>query len=93
MCTTNEMIKKIKEVKELKQIIKEAEKELETLENEIKAEMELKNTEIMEVGIYTIRWTSVLTNRFDSTAFKQVMPEIYKMYLKQTPSRKFTISD
>lgn len=93
MCTTNELINKIKEVKELKQIIKEAEKELETLENEIKAEMELKNTEIMEVGIYTIRWTSVLTNRFDSTAFKQVMPEIYKMYLKQTPSRRFTISD
>ena len=36
--------------------------------------------------------TSVLSNRFDSTAFKKVMPEIYKAYTKQVSSRRFTIS-
>ena len=92
MCTTNELIEKIKEVKELERLIKEAEKEVEVLKNEIKEEMELQNTEVMEVGVYTIRWTSVLSNRFDTTSLKQVMPEVYKMYLKQTPSRRFTIS-
>ena len=32
------------------------------------------------------------SNRFDTTAFKKVMPEIYKAYTKQVSSRRFTIS-
>ena len=43
-------------------------------------------------GQYIVRYTSVLSNRFDSTAFKKVMPEIYKAYTKQVSSRRFTIS-
>jgi predicted phage-related endonuclease len=92
MCTTNELISKIEELKQLERLIKEAEKEVESLKNEIKEEMQLRNTEEMEVGIYIVRNTSVLSNRFDSTTFKKAMPEVYKMYVKQTASRKFTIS-
>lgn len=43
-------------------------------------------------GQYIIRYTAVLSNRFDTTAFKKVMPEIYKAYTKQVSSRRFTIS-
>lgn len=92
MCTTNELIKKIKEVKELKRLISEAEEEVELLENEIKEEMNLRKTEELEVGTYIVRWTTVLSNRFDSTAFKRVMPDVYKIYTKQTASKRFTIS-
>ena len=35
---------------------------------------------------------TILHNRFDSTAFKKVMPENYKAYTKQVSSRRFTIS-
>lgn len=93
MCTTNELIKKIKEVKELKRLISEAEEEVELLENEIKEEMTLRKLEEMEVGTYIVRWTTVLSNRFDSTAFKRVMPDVYKVYTKQTTSKRFTISE
>ena len=92
MCTTNELVSKIEELKQLERLIKEAEKEVEALKDEIKEEMQLRNTEEMEVGIYIVRNTSVLSNRFDSTTFKKAMPEVYKMYVKQTASRKFTIS-
>lgn len=92
MCTTNELIKKIKEVKELKRLIEEAEEEVKLLENEIKEEMNLRKTEELEVGTYIVRWTTVLSNRFDSTAFKKVMPDVYKVYTKQTTSKRFTIS-
>ena len=51
-----------------------------------------RDTEEMIAGQYIVRWTSVLSNRFDSTAFKKVMPELYKAYTKQTASRRFTIS-
>ena len=54
--------------------------------------MEAREVEELIAGQYIVRYTSVLTNRFDSTAFKKVMPEIYKAYTKQVSSRRFTIS-
>ena len=71
---------------------KKAKAEAETLRDEIKAEMLNRNTEEMEAGQYIIRWTSVLSQRFDSTAFKKVMPDIYKAYTKQVASKRFSIA-
>ena len=51
-----------------------------------------RDTEELTAGRYIVRWTSVLSQRFDSTAFKKVMPEIYKAYLKQVSSKRFSIS-
>lgn len=90
--STVEISTKIKELKALEELIKEAEAEAEALKDEIKAEMMKRNTEEMEAGQYIIRWTSVLSNRFDTTAFKMVMPDVYKAYTKQVSSRRFTIS-
>lgn len=87
-----EITAKIKELKELKELVAEANAEIEALEDEIKAEMLRQNTEEMNVGRYIVRWTLVSSNRFDSTAFKKVMPEVYKAYVKQVSSRRFTIS-
>ena len=87
-----EITTKIETIKELEELIKEATAEVEALKDEIKEEMLKKNTEEMEVGRYIVRWTSVLSNRFDSTAFKKVMPDVYKAYTKQVASRRFTVS-
>ena len=46
----------------------------------------------LEAGQYIVRWTSVLSQRFDSTAFKKVMPDVYKSFIKQTASRRFSIN-
>jgi predicted phage-related endonuclease len=54
--------------------------------------MVARNTEELTAGNFIVRWTSVLSNRFDSTAFKKVMPDVYKAYTKQVSSRRFTIS-
>ena len=90
--SNNELATKIKELKELEMLIKEAEAEVETLKDEIKAEMNRANKEEMKVGVYIVRWTNVLSNRFDTTAFKTAMPELYKNFIKQTTSRRFSIS-
>ena len=89
---TAEERKKIEELKELEELIAEAQAEAEQLKDEIKAEMLKQNTEEMTVGKYIVRWTTVLNNRFDSTAFKRVMPEVYKAYTKQVTSRRFSVS-
>lgn len=87
-----ELVSKIENVKELEALIREAEKEIEVLKEEIKAEMTKQNTEELIVGRYIVRWTNVSTNRFDSTRFQKVMPDVYNMYIKQTQSRRFSIS-
>ena len=76
----------------MENLIEEAKAEAEALRDEIKAEMLSRNTEEMEAGQYIVRWTSVLTQRFDTTAFKKVMPDVYKEYTKQVSSRRFSIA-
>lgn len=89
--STVDIVSKIEELEELERLIEEAKAEAETLRDEIKAEMMERNTEELEAGKYIVRWTSVLSNRFDSTAFKKVMPEVYKAYTKQVSSRRFSV--
>ncbi len=90
--STIEITSKIEALKDLEALIEEAKAEAETLRDEIKAEMLNRNTEEMEAGQYIVRWTPVLSQRFDSTAFKKVMPDIYKSFTKQVSSRRFSIA-
>ena len=90
--STIEITSKIEALKELEALIEEAKAEAETLRDEIKTEMLNRNTEEMEAGQYIVRWTSVLSQRFDTTGFKKAYGELYKAFTKQTASRRFSIS-
>ena len=90
--STTEITTKIEALRDLEELIEEAKAEAETLREDIKAEMLNRNTEEMSVGQYIIRWTSVLSNRFDTTGFKKMYSDLYKEYTKQIASRRFTIS-
>ena len=90
--STIEITSKIEALKDLESLIEEAKAEAEALRDEIKTEMLSRDTEELEAGQYIVRWTSVLTQRFDTTAFKKVMPEVYKEYTKQVSSRRFSIA-
>ena len=70
----------------------EAKAEAEAIRDSIKAEMLERETEELTAGQYIVRWTSIISNRFDTTAFKKVMPDVYKAYTKAVSSRRFTIS-
>ena len=86
--STNDLVMKVEKLKELEEVKTEAE----SVREEIKQEMLTQDTEELEARQYIIRWTSVLTNRFDTTAFKKVLPDVYKAYTKQITSRRFTIA-
>ena len=87
-----ELLAKIELLNKYEAMMEEVKAQADTIRNEIKAEMAAHDLEEMIAGQYIIRYTSVLSNRLDSTAFKKVMPEIYKAYTKQVSSRRFTIS-
>lgn len=90
--TRNELIAKIEALNAWENLIEKAKAEAEELRNSIKAEMEERETEELIVGSYIIRYTSVLSNRFDTTNFKKVYGELYKAFTKQTTSKRFSIA-
>jgi len=88
----NEMIKKIEYLRELEEYEAEIKAEAEMIRDSLKAEMSDREVEELVVGNYIVRWTSVLSNRFDTTSFKKVYGDLYKAFTKQTNSRRFSIS-
>ena len=90
--STNDLVVQVEKLKELEQLLEEVKTEAESVRDEIKQEMLTQDTEELEAGQYIIRWTSVLTTRFDTTAFKKVLPDVYKAYTKQITSRRFSIA-
>ncbi|MBQ9902967.1 MAG: hypothetical protein IJM51_11400 [Clostridia bacterium] len=90
--TTNEMTEKIDELRELETMQAELKEMIESIKDELKAELITLDVEELEVGTNIIRYTTVLSQRFDSTTFKKKMPEIYTAYLKQVTSKRFSIA-
>ena len=89
--STVDMISKIEALKEWEQLAAEAAAGIESLKDSIKREMDNRGLEELEAGQFIVRYSSVLTQRFDTTAFKKQLPEVYKGFLKQTTSRRFSI--
>ena len=88
----NELISKIETLNEWEALMEEARSEADAIRDSIKAEMLDRDTEELEAGQYIVRWSSVLTQRLDTTAFKKAMPDVYKAFTKQTASKRFSIS-
>lgn len=90
--STIEITNKIVELRELENMMEELKTEIETLKDAIKREMDSRGIEELEAGQYIARFTTVVSNRFDTTALKRENNALYQRYIKQTTSRRFTIS-
>ena len=88
----NELLYRIEALNEWQALLEEAQAETEALRDSLKAELTERGVEELEVGQYIIRYTSVLSNRFDSTAFKKIYGDLYKAFTKQTASKRFSIA-
>ena len=88
----NELIAKIEALNAWEALMEDAKAEADTIRDSIKQEMLDRDVEELIAGAYIIRWTSVLSNRFDTTGFKKVYGDLYKAFTKQTSSRRFSIS-
>ena len=90
--TKAEMIAKIEALNEWEALMEEAKAEADAIRDSLKAEILERETEELIAGSYIIRWTSVLSNRFDTTGFKKMYGDLYKAFTKQSASRRFSIS-
>lgn len=90
--STMDLLAKVRSLKELETLIAEAQAELDGIKDELKAEMTKRNTQELDVDVFKIRYKTVKSNRFDTTAFKSTHKDLYDQYTKQTESRRFTVA-
>ena len=88
----NEIITKIEAIRELEELIAEAAAEADALRDAIKQMMLASNTEELEAGQYIVRYQSIVTNKFNTSEFKKLMPDVYKSFLRQSTSKRFSIA-
>ena len=83
----NELLNKIEALNEWEALMEEARAEAEAIKDEIKQEMLERGTEELVCGQYIIRYQSIVSNRFDSSAFKKALPDVYKAFIRQRDSQ------
>ena len=79
----DELAAKVRELKGLKQMAEELAAEIASIEDYIKAEMTARGVSEMLVDVFKVRWTKVLSRRFDTTAFKAKYSELYEQHVKE----------
>ncbi len=88
----NELNAKVKALRELQQLIEEATAEADAIKDELKAYMIGAGTDEMTVGLFTLRYKTVASSRFDAVAFKAKYGDLYAQYTKRTETRRFTMA-
>lgn len=82
----------VSELQELYAQVESLKAEITARESLIKDEMDSREIETLDLGNVIIRFTSVLSSRFDTKAFKQDFADIYALFTKQVASRRFSIA-
>ena len=86
----NEMEAKARELRQLQNLIDEAQAEAEALKDEIKAAM--GERESVQAGEYKITWKAVTSARIDTTALKKALPDVAARFTKETTARRFLVA-
>lgn len=90
--STKELASKVKKIKELQIKADELTAEIDSLKDEIKAEMTAQGVEEMVVSCFKVSYKDVTSNRFDTTAFQQTHAALYNQYCKPRTYKRFTVN-
>ena len=88
---SQELTKTVRELKELKAMATDLTAEITSLEDIIKAEMTALGKDELTVDVFKVKWTTVISNRFDSAAFKSTHASLYEQYSKPVETKRFSI--
>ena len=89
---TSNLEEEIRNIRTLEAKIAELEEMRKEKEALIKSVLDNAGVEEMKIGAFTVRFTNVIRNNFNTTAFKKKYLELYNAFIKQTNYRKFTIA-
>ena len=88
----NELDLKVSELRELRNLEAEVKSEITAIEDDLKAEMLARNTDVLTGQDCMVTWKTIVTSRFDSAAFKLTHADLFLQYSKATTTRRFVIS-
>jgi len=74
------------------ELASKAKSKADAIRDTLKGEMLRLGAEELTAGAYIVRYTSVVSNRFDSTTFKRLYADLYKDFTKPVSSRRFSVS-
>ena len=86
----SELEMKCRELRQLQNLIEEAQAEAEAIKDAIKAHM--GDAEAVQAGEYKITWKPVTTTRLDSKALKAALPDVVERFTKTTTTRRFCVA-
>ncbi len=88
--STNELEMKIWELRQLQQLIEEAQAEAEGIKDAIKAHM--GDSEELRAGEYKVTWKPVTSSRLDAAALRAALPEVAARFTRTSMTRRFTVA-
>lgn len=87
--STTELEMKIRELRQLQQLIEEAQAEAEGIRDVIKAHM--GEREELRAGGYKITWKPVTSSRLDAVALRAALPEVAARFTRTSTTRRFYV--
>ena len=88
--TERQIVNRVKKLQDLQAQINEINKAADIIKNEILSAMQ--GVEHLAAGDYIINYVNVISNRLDTSRIKKELPDIYKQYVKECHSQRFSIS-
>ena len=88
----NEIVSLIETMNNYDELAGKAKAKADAIRETLKGEMLRLGAEELTAGAYIVRYTNVISNRFDSTTFKRLYADLYKDFTKPVSSRRFTVS-
>ena len=90
--STNEMMNLIEAMNNYDELASKVKAKADAIRDTIKEEMERQAVEELICGQYIVRYTNIISNRFDNTTFKRLYADLYKEFTKPVSSRRFSVS-
>lgn len=88
----NDITKIASRLHALKHMREELDDEIEMLQDQLKAEMTARNTEVLNVGDYKVSWTSYERTSIDTKKLRKDMPNIAQLYTTTQTLKRFSIT-
>ena len=82
---------KVVELRNFENEIKQMQEVVDSLKDELKNEMTARGVDELDTGTFKMSYKDVVSNRFDSKSFQKDNEILYKTYLKESVSKRFTI--
>lgn len=88
----NEVDAKVKELRELRNLEAEVKSAITAIEDDLKAEMVERGTDVLTGQDCMVYWKTIISSRFDSAAFKLSHADLFRQYSRAATSRRFVIA-